>query len=93
MTAVPAAPNDFASLLRDGSEVGYVMPVPRRSLAPCIEAERLATMAPWLVADGVERAVAAHIAPLIDTRLRAVVRRDWLALTMTWDSAVVVSRP
>jgi hypothetical protein len=93
VTAVPAAPNDFALLLRDGSEVGYVMPVPRRSLAPCIEAERLATMAPWLVADGVERAVAAHIAPLIDTRLRAVVRRDWLALTMTWDSAVVVSRP
>ena len=92
VTAAAVAPNDFPALLRDGSEVGYVIPIPRRSLVPCIEAERLGTMAPWLVSDGADRGPMAHITPLVDTRLRAVVRRDWLALTMAWDSTVVVSR-
>ena len=80
-------------MLRDGGDVGYVMPVPRLSLAPCVAAEQLGTMVPWLVADTASLGLAAHVAPLIDTRLRAVVRRDWLALTMTWDSTVVVSQP
>ena len=93
LTAAAVEPNDFASMLRDGGDVGYVMPVPRLSLAPCVAAEQLGTMVPWLVADTASLGLAAHVAPLIDTRLRAVVRRDWLALTMTWDSTVVVSQP
>ena len=93
LTTGAVEPNDFASMLRDGGDVGYVMAVPRRSLAPCVAAEQLGTMVPWLVADTAGLRLAAHVAPLIDTRLRAVVRRDWLALTMTWDSTVVISRP
>ena len=88
-TAIVLAPNDFAARLRAGSDAAYVVAMPRRSLAPCLDAARLRAAAPWLGSDSGRRGLE-RVIPLVDTRLRAVVRRDWLGLTMAWDSTVTI---
>jgi hypothetical protein len=71
-TTVGLEPNAFASALRDGSELAFVLPLDRASLSRCLD-------------------LRGAIAPLIDTRLTAVVKRDRIGLTAMWDSMVVVS--
>jgi len=88
-TVIVLPPNDFAARLRAGREAGYIVSMPRYSLAPCLDAERLRAAIPWLVSDFGPRLLERTV-PLVDTRLRAVVRRDWLGLTMTWDTTVTV---
>jgi len=82
-TAVGLAPDAFASALASGSEHAYVFPLARATRDRCRSIAALFGSAAWL---GVQSA----IVPLIDTRLRAVVRRDRLALRLTWDSTVAV---
>ena len=82
-TAVGLAPNAFASALTSGSEQAYVFPLRRTTRDRCRSIAELFGSAAWLGAEGA-------IAPLIDTRLRAVVRRDRLALRLTWDSTVAI---
>ena len=72
ITAAGLAPNAFSSALMAGTELAYVIPLPRMSRDRC------------LAIDGV-------ITPLIDTRLHAVVKRNRLNLTFTWDSTVTIS--
>ena len=90
-TAIALAPNDFAVELRTGIELAYIVSMPRRSHTPCVDAERLRSGAPWLLDDPSSLATSARIHPLVETRLLAVVRRDWLGLTMTADSTLVIS--
>ena len=95
-TAAALTRDDFRTALAAGRELAYVIPVPRRSLAPCSEIERLAARAPWFRADPTRAdlssaVLSAAVVPLVDTRLHAVVRRDRLGLTMAWDSTVTVS--
>jgi len=87
-TAAGLAPNAFASALTSGAEQAYVFPLPRATRDRCRSIAELFRNTPWL---GVQSA----IVPLIDTRLRAVVRRDRLSLRFTWDSsvAIVAARP
>lgn len=83
MTAVGLAPNAFASALTSASEYAYVFPLPRMTRDRCRSIAELFATTTWL---GVQGA----IVPLIDTRLRAVARRDRLALRFTWDSTVAI---
>jgi len=85
-TAVGLAPNAFASALTSGSEQAYVLPLPRATRDRCRSIAELFGTTTWL---GVQGA----IVPLVDTRLRAVVRRDRLALRFTWDSTVAIVAP
>ena len=82
-TAVGLAPNAFASSLTSGSEQAYVLPLRRTTRDRCRSIGELFGSAAWLGAQGA-------IVPLIHTRLRAVVRRDRLALRLTWDSTVAI---
>ncbi len=82
-TAVGLAPNAFASELRGGGDVAYVFSLPRQSRDRCRDIRELLSSASWLGAPGA-------IVPLVDTRLRAVARRDRLNVGFTWDSTLTV---
>jgi hypothetical protein len=91
-TAVGLAPDEFESALRAGSELAFIVSLPRRSLAPCGAIGRLIVSAPWLAADSPPRDLASAMVPLVDTRLQAVVRRDRLGLGVAWDGTVTIAR-
>ena len=93
-TAVGLAPDDFDAALRTGGELAFVVPVQHRPTLACLELERLLAAAPWLIGqNGRPGASIATgiVAPLIETRSVAVVRRDRAGLTLTGDGTVVVS--
>jgi hypothetical protein len=90
-TAVALTPNELDAALRSGSELAFVVAVPLRTGAPCRAVEHLLAAAPWLGRDSAGGDVAGTIAPLVDTRPHAIVRRDRLTLVITWDSTVTVS--
>jgi len=81
--AVGLAPNAFAMELLAGSDQAYVFPLPRMTRDRCGSVAALRGRATWLGARGA-------IVPLIDTRLRVVVRRDRLTLRLSWDSTVAI---
>lgn len=82
-TVAGLTPNAFQSALMAGGEMAYVIPLQRMTLDRCRAVNDLLAVAPWLGARGT-------ITPLIDTRLRAVARRDRLRLDFGWDSSVVI---
>jgi hypothetical protein len=82
-TAAGLAPNAFQSALMAGGEMAYVMPIQRLTLDRCRAINELLAGASWLGARGA-------MTPLINTRLRAVVRRDRLSLDFAWDSTAVI---
>jgi hypothetical protein len=90
LRAEALAPNELAAAVRHGSELAAVLSIRYRSLAPCLDAARLRAAAPRLGRDS-GQVNPRRFVPLIDTRLHALVRRDWLALTMTGDSAIAAS--
>lgn len=65
---------EFDAALRSGSERGYILALPRRSLAPCRDSAALPH--------------GASIRPLIDARADAIVRRGTRELTVEWDGTV-----
>lgn len=69
----------WRAALLDGGEAGYVIPLPRRALAPCTARDRLGRRAPWLGRAG------ARLVPLVDTRPRLVLRRGVAGLVLDWD--------
>lgn len=73
-TGVP--PADFATMLRTGSDLAYVVALPRQTLAPC------RASAAW--------PAQARMLPLIDTRAYAIVRRGAPPLSVDWDGTVRV---
>lgn len=92
-TAAALSSQDFATALRAGSELAFVVSLPRHSLAPCRDVERLLMSAPWLATGQSPVELSRRVAPLVDTRLHAVVRRNRLGLTMQWDSTVTIATP
>lgn len=62
---------EFASALHAGADRGYVLALPRRSLAPCRDSAALPS--------------GARLQPLIDTRAHAIVRRGAPPLVVEWD--------
>ena len=73
----------LAVALRSGTDTGYVVSLKRRALDPCREVKALVDRAEWL---GVEA-----IVPLVETRLRALVRRNLSGVTVDWDGGLVIS--
>ena len=73
----------LASALREGADTGYIVSLDRRVFDACREIEALIDRAGWLDP--------ATIVPLVDTRLRAVVRRGRSGVTVEWDGGLVIS--
>jgi hypothetical protein len=67
---------------RRGTDAGYTMSLERRPLDPCREMQVMLDSAPWLDPEA--------IVPLVETRLRAVVRRGRSGLTAEWDGALLI---
>jgi hypothetical protein len=82
-TAVGLMPDAFRMAVTSGDDLAYMVPLVRASHDRCRDLDRLASLADWIGAPGT-------IVPLIDTRLRAVARRDRLNLVFTADSAITV---
>ncbi|UCG86363.1 MAG: hypothetical protein JSW71_21075 [Gemmatimonadota bacterium] len=98
LSAVGLNPAAFDSTLRSGAELAYVVGLPRTVSARCQAAAELVATIPWLVRSEAPVSLAAlslarAIAPLVDTRKRAVVRRDRVALTIDWDGTLLLYRP
>jgi len=72
----------LASARRSGGDAGYVMSLDARPLDPCRDLHALVAAAPWLDPE--------TIVPLVDTRLRAIVRRGRSGVTADWDGGLVV---
>jgi hypothetical protein len=70
---------EFGKAVREGTERGYVLAVPRRSLAPCRDVAMLPT--------------GATVTALIDTRAFAIVRRGAPPLSVDWDGTLRILDP
>jgi hypothetical protein len=68
---------------RRGSDAGYILSLDRRPLDPCRELLGLVESARWLDPGA--------IVPLVDTRLRAIVRRGRSGLTEDWDGGLLIA--
>jgi hypothetical protein len=87
-TATSLAPGEFARALRAGTELAYVVALPRASLAPCHDLGSLLSTMPWLGPNG---AVNGAFIPLIETRERAIVKRGHVSATIDWDGTLRMS--
>jgi len=72
----------LASARRAGADAGYVMSVDARPLDRCRDLHALVDAAPWLDPE--------TIVPLVDTRLRAIVRRGRSGVIAEWDGGLVI---
>lgn len=68
---------------RRGGDAGYVISVDSHPLDPCRDLQIVMERTPWLD----PRA----IVPLVDTRLRAIVRRDRAGITREWDGGLRIA--
>jgi hypothetical protein len=75
-TITGLAPEGLSSALRTGSGLAFVIALPTHSVAPCDDIAVLTAQAQWIVGSG----HALELTPLIETRARALVRRDGLSL-------------
>jgi len=73
----------LARARRLGTDAGYVMSVESRPVDPCHDLQILTDGARWLDPE--------TIVPLVETRLRAVVRRGRSGVTVEWDGGVVIA--
>ncbi|HEY9225356.1 MAG TPA: ABC transporter substrate-binding protein [Gemmatimonadaceae bacterium] len=83
VTVSSLAPPEFATALRNGNELAYVVALPRTPLTPCRDADNLVSSAPWLAG-----AMTEALVPLVDTRDRAILRRDHVSAAVDWDGTL-----
>jgi extracellular solute-binding protein (family 5) len=67
---------------RRGTDAAYIMSLEHRPLDPCRELQAIAEGARWLEPEAV--------VPLVDTRLRAVVRRGRSDVDVEWDGGLLI---
>jgi hypothetical protein len=84
-TATSLPRSEFARALRAGTDLAYVVALPRASLAPCHDLASLISSMPWLGENG---AVNGAFIPLIETRERAIVKRGHISATIDWDGTL-----
>lgn len=77
--AVGLEGEEWRAALLDGGEAGYLIPLPRRALAPCAARERVRRRIPWIGGAGT------RVVPLVDTRPRLVLRRGVAGVALDWD--------
>lgn len=75
-TVAGLAPAELAASLRTGNALAFVLALSPASIASCDDAAALLAAAPWLA--GGDSTLA--LLPLIETRARAIVRRNGLSL-------------
>jgi hypothetical protein len=68
---------------RSGADAGYVLSVDSRPVDPCRDLQILIDGARWVDPE--------TIVPLVETRLRAVVRRGRSGVVAEWDGGVVIA--
>jgi hypothetical protein len=73
----------LAATRRRGRDAGYIISVDRRPLDPCRDIQVLMDGARWLDPD--------TIVPLVETRLRAIVRRGRSGVTTDWDGGLLIA--
>ena len=82
-TALSGEP--LAATWRRGLDAAYLLSVDRRPLDPCRDMQVLIESARWLDPD--------TMVPLIETRLRAIVRRGRSGITVDWDGGLLIAGP
>jgi hypothetical protein len=73
----------LAAARRLGHDAGYVVAVDSRPVDPCRDLQALMDTAVWLDP--------ATIVPLVETRVRAVVRRGRTGITAEWDGGLLIA--
>jgi hypothetical protein len=73
----------LAATWRRGLDAGYIISVDRRPLDPCRDMQLLTESARWLDPE--------TIVPLVETRLRAIVRRGRSGITADWDGGLQIA--
>jgi hypothetical protein len=68
---------------RRGTDAGYVMSLDSRPVDPCRDLQALMEGAQWLDPE--------TMVPLVETRLRAIVRRGRSRVTAEWDGGLVIA--
>ena len=74
----------LAQTRRLGRDAGYIASVDSRPLEPCRDVQELMDTAPWLDPG--------TIVPLVETRMKAIVRRGRAGLTAEWNGGLVIGR-
>jgi hypothetical protein len=85
LRAAGLAGEPLALARRRGSDAAYIIAFDRGSLDPCRDIASAAEGVPWLEPG--------TIVPLVDTRLRAIVRRGRSGVTADWDGALLIDGP
>jgi hypothetical protein len=80
-TALSGEP--LAATWRRGLDAGYIVSLDRRPLDPCRDMQLLTENARWLDAE--------TLVPLVETRLRAIVRRGRSGVTADWDGGLQIA--
>ncbi len=89
LVAAGLGPEEFAAALDAGDESAYILALPRRALDRCQQVQALVSAADWLAAGAAgELGLSLVLAPLVDTRSRAIVRRGLSGLVASWDGTV-----
>jgi hypothetical protein len=73
----------LAAARRRGTDAGHVMSLDSRPVDPCRDLQALTDDAPWLDPE--------TMVPLVETRLRAIVRRGRSSVTAEWDGGLVIA--
>jgi len=85
-TVAALGPSAFAAALLAADDVAYVLPLPRFTVAPCLELATLLRAAPWLESARSDRGL--PVIPLIETRSHALVRRGRVGLSVDADGSL-----
>ena len=72
----------FAVARRRGTDAGYIASIDRRPLDPCRDLQALANSVRWLDPE--------TVVPLVDTRLRAIVRGGRSGIDAEWDGGLLI---
>ena len=81
--AVALAGEPLAATRRRGRDAAYIIAVDRRPIDPCRDIQVLTDSARWLDPE--------IIVPLVETRLRAIVRRGRSGVSVDWDGGLLVA--
>ena len=68
---------------RGGTDAGYIVSLDRHPLDPCHELQMITEGARWLDPE--------TVVPLVDTRLRAIVRRGRSGVDAEWDGGLLIT--
>ena len=73
----------LALATRNGTDAGYIVSLDRHPLDPCHELQLITEGARWLDPE--------TVVPLVDTRLRAIVRQGRSGVDMEWDGGLLIT--